>query len=131
MKSLATIALLMAPAVSADKCRAIAFSSGDEDAAYQAGALKGIVESPLLQAEDFAYDSVSGVSGGAVNAVILSNYTKGQEQDASARMEQFWVDATHTKLYKDWLGGITRGLFFEGGLYNPAPMEDFLKQEFS
>jgi predicted acylesterase/phospholipase RssA len=45
-------------------------------------------------------------------------------------MEQFWIDASNTKLYKEWLGGITRGLFFEGGLYNSAPLEDFLGKEF-
>jgi hypothetical protein len=45
-------------------------------------------------------------------------------------MEQFWVDASHSSLYKNWLGGIARGLFFEGGLYNSAPLETFLKKEF-
>lgn len=45
------------------KCHAIAFSSGDEDAAYQAGVLKGITTNPKLSAADWAYDSVSGVSG--------------------------------------------------------------------
>ena len=45
-------------------------------------------------------------------------------------MEQFWTDAAHNKLYKDWFGGIARGLFMEGGLYNSAPLEDFLKKEF-
>jgi hypothetical protein len=36
-----------------DKCRALAFSSGDEDAAYQAGVMKGITTSPNLTAEDW------------------------------------------------------------------------------
>uniref|UniRef100_A0A7S3IFS7 PNPLA domain-containing protein n=1 Tax=Strombidium inclinatum TaxID=197538 RepID=A0A7S3IFS7_9SPIT len=45
-------------------------------------------------------------------------------------MEKFWVDAANNELYKDWVGGISRGLFFEGGLYNSAPLEKFLKQEF-
>ena len=34
-------------------------------------------------------------------------------------------------MYKSWFGGITRGLFAEGGLYNSAPLENFLKKEFS
>lgn len=29
------------------------------------------------------------------------------------------------------MGGIARGLFFEGGLYNSAPLEDFLTKEFA
>jgi predicted acylesterase/phospholipase RssA len=45
-------------------------------------------------------------------------------------MQQFWVDASNAVLYKDWLGGITRGLFFEGGLYNSAPLETFLTKQF-
>jgi len=113
------------------KCYAIAFSSGDEDAAYQAGVLKGITSNSKLTPSDWAYDSVSGVSGGALNAVLLSSFDKGQEAAAADKMEQFWKDATHASLYKNWFGGIARGLFFEGGLYNSAPMEDFLKGEFS
>jgi predicted acylesterase/phospholipase RssA len=54
-------------------------SSGDEGSAYQAGALAGIVNSTNLSPEDYAYDSVSGVSGGALNAVLLANTTKGEE----------------------------------------------------
>lgn len=46
-------------------------------------------------------------------------------------MEQFWINASNDKLYKSWLGGISRGLFFEGGLYNLAPFEDFIKKEFA
>jgi predicted acylesterase/phospholipase RssA len=56
------------------KCRVMAFSSGDESAAYQAGALKGITTSEHMNPEDYAYDSVSGISGGAINAVLLANY---------------------------------------------------------
>jgi predicted acylesterase/phospholipase RssA len=93
------------------KCRALAFSSGDEDAAYQAGVMKGITSSDKLTPEDYSYDAVSGVAGGAVNAVLLAEFGKGQEAAAADRMEQFWVDASHNKLYKNWFGGIARGLY--------------------
>lgn len=104
-------------------------SSGDESSAYQAGAIKGIIESGL-SADKFAYDSVSGVQGGALNAVLLSSFQKGDEVNAAKKMEEFWIDAANTALYKDWFGGIARGLFFEGGLYNSSPMESFLKKQF-
>jgi len=123
-------ALLGITSAADGKCHGLAFSSGDESAAYQAGALSGIVSSPELKAEDWSYDTVSGVSGGALNAVLVSSFAKGDEVAAAARLEKFWVNASNSKLYKNWLGGITRGLFFEGGLYNSAPMEDFLKKEF-
>lgn len=127
---IAASAMVLEAKASGEKCYALALSSGDETSAYQAGAIAGIANSNL-SADEYAYDSVSGVSGGAINAVILSNYTKGQEKAAASRMEQFWTDAANTNLYKNWFGGIARGLFFEGGLYNSAPMEDFLKKEFS
>lgn len=63
--------------------------------------------------------------------MLLANYSKGDEGTAAERMETFWRDASNSKLYKDWLGGIARGLFFEGGLYNSAPLEDFLAKEFT
>ena len=71
------VASTQAQAVPDGKCHALALSSGDEGSAYQAGALAGIVNATA--AEDHAYDSVSGVSGGALNAVMLANTTKGNE----------------------------------------------------
>jgi len=75
------ILALLAGSVAANqpdgKCYAIAFSSGDEDAAYQAGVLKGITTSTKLSPVDWGYDSVSGISGGAINAVLLSSFQKG------------------------------------------------------
>lgn len=62
---------------------------------------------------------------------MLASFAKGGEKDAANRIEKFWVDASNSQLYKNWIGGITRGLFFEGGLYNSAPLEDFLKSQFS
>mmetsp|Transcript_14662 Transcript_14662/g.43280 ORF Transcript_14662/g.43280 Transcript_14662/m.43280 type:complete len:266 (-) Transcript_14662:173-970(-) len=112
------------------KCYALAFGLGDYEAAYQAGALKAIVSSGELSADEYAYDSVSGVSGGALNAVILANYTQGQEQQAVVRMEEFWNGTRGTSLFKAWFGGIKQGHFFEGGTYNSSPLEDFLKDEF-
>ena len=92
------------------------------------GAIAGLVNATA--AADHAYDAVSGVSGGAINAVMLASYAKGDESSAVTRMLQFWKDAANTDLYKNWFGGVVRGLFFEGGVYNSAPLEDFLKKEF-
>lgn len=123
-KFIATLATFLSGAQAAGdgKCRVLAFSSGDESAAYQAGALKGFTTSQHLRKEDYAYDSVSGISGGAINAVMLANYTNGSEDEAADRMEAFWRSASDNKLYNNWLGGIAQGLFFEGGLYNSKPM---------
>lgn len=111
------------------KCFALAFSSGDQSSAYQAGVIQGFAQT--MAASDMAYTAVSGVSGGAVNSVLMANYEVGQESTAADRMVQFWSDSATTDLYKDWVGGIANGLLFKGGLWNDAPTLDFLKSELS
>ena len=124
---LAAVLALAVQYAKADKCYAVAFSSGDESAAYQAGALKGLTES--YGADAVAYSAISGISGGAVNAAILAAYAAGAEADASARMIKFWQDASNSELYKNWLGGIAEGLLIKGGLYNDSELMDFLKSD--
>ena len=86
IRSLATAALFIMGASAeqifenkpnAGQCHALALSSGDESAIYQVGALAGLVNSTA--ASEYAYDSVSGVSGGAINAVMLASFAKGDE----------------------------------------------------
>lgn len=113
--------------VLADKCYAVAFSSGDESSAYQAAVLKGLVEGN--GADLHAYTAVSGMSGGGVNAAILGSHPIGQEAEAADRMITFWENASNSSLYKDWLGGVAEGLTLKGGLYNDKPLGDFLKTE--
>ena len=71
----AAILALAAEQAQAAKCYALAFSSGDESAAYQAGVLKGLTES--YSADEVNYTAISGISGGAVNADILANFEAG------------------------------------------------------
>jgi predicted acylesterase/phospholipase RssA len=89
--------MVMTEEIKADqtKCYALALSSGDESAAYQAGALSGIFNSNL-QPTDYQYDAISGISGGALNAVMLASFAKGSEKDAATRIEKFWVDASNS-----------------------------------
>lgn len=130
MKTFALTALLGALAqqvAAADKCYALALSSGDQNSMYQAGVLKGFAQN--MDASEMGYQAISGVAGGAVNSAILANFPVGQEEDAADRMKTFWDNSTNTKLYKDWLGGLAEGLLLKGGLWNDAPVQDFLKTE--
>ena len=77
------------------------------------------------------YDSISAVSGGALNAAILASYPKGEELEAADRMAQFWIEAGKTSLFKNWIGFIIQGLFWKGGLYDSEPLKEFLTKEFS
>lgn len=123
----ATVLALSAQQAMADTCYALAFSSGDQSSAYQAGALQGLVQT--LTADETAYTAVSGVSGGGVNAALLGSYAVGQEASAADRMVTFWQNTSTNKLYKDWIGGIAEGLTIKAGLYNDALLADFLTTE--
>ena len=128
-KSFAITALVavFAQQVAANKCYALALSSGDQNSMYQAGVLKGLAST--LDASEMGYQAISGVAGGAVNSAILANFPAGQEAAAADRMKTFWENSANTKLYKDWLGGLAEGLLIKGGLWNDAAVLDFLKTE--
>ena len=133
MRSFAVTALVaaLAQTVAADKCYALALSSGDQNSSYQAGVLSAFAAN--LPADQVAYQAVSGVSGGAINASILASFDAGSESAAADKMKSFW-DATGTdnnKLYKDWLLGLPEGLLSKGGLWNDKAVLDFLKTELS
>jgi len=107
------------------KCYALALSSGDQSSMYQAGVLSGLASVNT----EMGYQAISGVAGGAVNAVILANYAAGSEAEAATRMKTFWENSANTKLYKDWMGGLAEGLLLKGGLWNDKAVLDFLKTE--
>lgn len=128
-KSFAVAALVAALAqqVAADKCYALALSSGDQNSIYQAGVIKGLFQN--MDSAEMGYQTISGVSGGAINAAILASYATGSEDAAADRMKTFWENSANTKLYKDWLGGLAEGLLLKGGLWNDKAVLDFLKTE--
>ena len=52
--------------------------AGGVKGAYEIGALKALVDN--LEAQEVAYDVVSGVSVGSINSAGLSLYKKGDEK---------------------------------------------------
>ena len=69
-------------AVATNKCYALALSSGQENAAYQAGVLQGLLNK--VPADQLRYSAVSGIAGGAVNAAIMGGHAVGDEAAAAA-----------------------------------------------
>ena len=79
MRSFAIAALFgaVSQATATGKCYALALSSGDQNSSYQAGVLSAFAAN--LSADEIAYQAVSGVSGGAINAAILASFDAGSE----------------------------------------------------
>ena len=76
------------------------------------------------------YNTVSGLGGGAVNALFLSSLSKGHEIEAISNMEDFWISASQSKLYQNWWGGIAAGIVAKEGIYDSSPLKDFIQNKF-
>ncbi|CDW78254.1 patatin-like phospholipase family protein [Stylonychia lemnae] len=124
-----TSALVANLALATNKCYILAMSSGQEQAAYQAGVLKGLASK--LTTEELSYQAVSGIAGGAVNAAILSGHSNTQINEAIDKMIKFWTDGVKAKLYQNWWGGVIAGLFTAGGIYDNSPLTQFLQTQFN
>ena len=81
----------MALANAKDTCNALVMSGGASNGAWEVGVLWGLTH--YGNPEDFAYDWVTGVSTGAINAAALSGWATGDEKRASE-----WLSYTYTQL---------------------------------
>lgn len=110
-------------------CKILALEGGGDKGAYQAGALKGLMNS--LSPEEVDYDFISGVSLGAVNAAIFATYDKGQEKEAAQEIVELWHSVKgEGDIYKNWFPlGIIQGLTKES-LYNTKIYQENLEKLF-
>jgi predicted acylesterase/phospholipase RssA len=112
---------IFTPLIAAEnkKCRALILEGGGPRNAYSAGVLKAIVN--LLPKEERAYDVVSGISMGAVNAFILGMHAPGDEEAAVNEILKFWLNLEQKMVYQNWFLGFLEGLTVKSGLYNNEP----------
>jgi predicted acylesterase/phospholipase RssA len=112
--------LFSSPAVSAQSCLAAAFEGGGSKGAYEAGVL--FVFTNTTSGPDVKYNAISGISIGAINAGLVSNYPMGQESAMAQNMVSRWTSLNgSSSVYKEWPGGLIDGLLFQAGLLNNAP----------
>eukprot|EP01017_Pseudomicrothorax_dubius_P032677 TRINITY_DN42_c0_g1_i2.p1 TRINITY_DN42_c0_g1~~TRINITY_DN42_c0_g1_i2.p1 ORF type:complete len:385 (+),score=117.56 TRINITY_DN42_c0_g1_i2:82-1155(+) len=108
------------------KCYALVLSSGGDKGAYQAGAIAGLINS--VPAEQIAWDVVTGIGAGALNAAGISQFAAGQEKELSEWLLTIWKNISQQTIYKRWKLGVAQGLLHEKGLYNTQPLRDLLAQ---
>lgn len=71
---------------------------------------------------------VSGISIGAINAVAMSLFKQGKEDEASKWLVEFWEKLNADSIYSNWPGYIVEGAFWRSGLYNNSKFVDFLHE---
>lgn len=95
-------------------------SGGANKGSYEAGVIQGLAHS--LPQGELAWDVVTGVSAGALNAAGISLWPIGQEADMSDWLVNTWLNLTDSSVYKDWPLGIVNGVMFQSGIYNNSPL---------
>ncbi len=75
------------------------------------------------------YNYVTGVSGGAINALLLASQGLGSERTAVNNMRKFWIDAGNTTLYSEWFIGEWAALLYAKGIWNSDPLKAFIQSE--
>jgi len=103
--------------------RGLVMSGGASKGAFTQGVL---VE---LARRGEEYEFVSGVSVGALEAGMISQYPLGQFQAAVDALDDIWLGIEGDKsIYKRWCLGIVSGLISRDGFYNSSPLQNLIKK---
>ena len=128
MKSQLTIAAAMlasATTAKQDICRALVLSGGGNNGAWEAGVLYGMLANG--NAADFAFDVVTGVSAGAMNAGGLAGWEVGRELEAAQFLSDTWLGFSTSDIWTDWALGKVSGVLLMGGTVDNAPLLNTLQ----
>ena len=90
--ALATMSANLAQASTDGKCRALVLSGGSNNGAWETGVIWGL--SHYGTASDFAWDVVSGVSGGAINTGGIATWPAGSEVEMTEWLSNKWANIT-------------------------------------
>ena len=106
--------------VSSQECYGLALEGGGAKGAYEAGVLFAFANAtsgPFIK-----YNIATGISIGAMNCALISQFSVGDELSMSKYMVDFWSSIQgNSDLFVEWKGGLIDGLLFQKGLYNNAP----------
>jgi hypothetical protein len=113
-------------ATNSNPCRILALEAGGDRGAYQAGAIKGLIDN--LPASDVQWDIVSGVSAGALNGLGFSLFAKGEEKEASDFVINTWLNMKgKSDVFQNWnILGPAYSLFWEESLYDTSPLRNMI-----
>ena len=103
--------------------RGLVMSGGASKGAFTQGVL---VE---LARQGKEYEFVSGVSVGALEAGLISQYPLGQFPDAVDALDDVWLGLIkgNKSIYKRWVFGIVSGLISRDAFTNSKPLWEIVK----
>ena len=99
-------------------------SGGANKGAYEAGVLYGLAHK--LDNADVAWDVVTGVSAGAINAAGISMFPVGKEREMTEFLINTLEGLTTETIYTLWPGGLLEGITDHSGIFNDDPLLKFV-----
>ncbi len=109
------------------RCYVLALEGGGDKGAYQAGAIKGLVDN--VPNGEVEWDVVTGISVGSINAAALSIFSPGDEKAGSDFLVNTWRSIKGSKdIYQNWFAGPLEGLVFKTGLFDTTPLRNIIKE---
>lgn len=104
------------------KCRILVLRGGGVHGAYEVGAIKALVES--LDPVEHAYDYISGVSVGALNAGVMAKFGKGDEAGGLEALLSIYQNHLISDYIETWPLLLVRA-FTRNSLMNVSKAFDF------
>ena len=107
---------------------ALALNGGGAKGAYQAGVIYGWMHEG--NPDDFQWDVVSGISGGAINSCALSVWDKANGLAMSEWLSDQWTNLHTHDVWKWWPQGPIHSLKNDPSILNDTPLTEFLTNIF-
>ena len=103
--------------------RGLVMSGGGSKGAFTQGVLTVLAE------KGCEYEFTSGVSVGALEAGMISQFPIGTFKDAVAALDEIWLGLKGNKsIYKRWIWGKLAGLVSKDAFYNSSPLQEIIKK---
>lgn len=106
--------------------KGLVLAGGGVRGAYEVGVLRY-----LLHDLEIHFDVIAGVSVGALNAAVLSQFNKGQEKQAYLALESIWLSIRNKDVYRPHF---PLGIFqmpFMGSVYDTSPLKNTIEKHIS
>lgn len=101
-------------------CRALAMSGGGNSGSYEAGVIWGL--NHYQDPANVAWDVVSGVSAGAINALGIALWDPSEGVQMSEWLVDLWTSLKTETIWVPWKEGYIRGIFEEYGALDDGPL---------
>ncbi len=101
------------------KCRALVLSGGSNNGAWETGVIWGLTH--YGNPEDFAWDTVSGVSAGAINTGGIATWATGTEVEMTEWLSGKWETMTNDAVWTLREGGPVDLIFREPSFLDDDP----------